>query len=96
MARLRGYAADMYLHVLDRCIEPAAASVAERMLLPGEPVPSVTDVEQVDALASLVCKSAEAVECFLAFCEQQARDLLYLCDHGAVHCLKNTARVDRR
>lgn len=78
----RGDAADMYLHVLDRCIELAAASVAERMLLPGEPVPSVSEVEQAVALASLVCKSAEAVKCFLAFCEQQARDLLYA--HGPV------------
>ncbi|MDA9501537.1 hypothetical protein [Bradyrhizobium sp. CCBAU 11357] len=72
----RGDAADMYLHVLDRCIELAAASVAERMLLPGEPVPSVSDVEQAVSLASLICKSADAVERFLAFCEQQAHDLL--------------------
>jgi hypothetical protein len=72
----RSDAADVYLRVLDRCIELAAASVAERMLLPGEPVPSVSDVEQAVALASLVCKSAEAVERFLAFCEQQAHDLL--------------------
>ncbi|MHC2415538.1 hypothetical protein ACVJGC_008129 [Bradyrhizobium diazoefficiens] len=78
----RGDAADAYLHVLDRCIELAAASVAERMLLPGEPVPSVSDVEQAVALATLVCKSAEAVERFLAFCEQQARDLLY--PHGPI------------
>ncbi|MHC2627070.1 hypothetical protein ACVIW2_009102 [Bradyrhizobium huanghuaihaiense] len=72
----RGDAADIYLHAHDRCIELAAASVAERMLLAGEPVPSVSDVEQAVALASLVCKSAEAVERFLAFAEQQARDLL--------------------
>ncbi|WP_162496258.1 hypothetical protein [Bradyrhizobium canariense] len=32
--------------------------------------------EQAVALASLVCKSAEALERFLAFAEQQARDLL--------------------
>ncbi|MDA9410583.1 hypothetical protein [Bradyrhizobium sp. CCBAU 45384] len=78
----RGDVADMYLHVLDRCIELAAASVAERMLLPGEPAPSVSDVEQAVSLASLVCKSAEAVERFLAFCEQQAHDLLR--PHGPV------------
>ncbi|MCW1997005.1 zinc metalloprotease [Bradyrhizobium diazoefficiens] len=78
----RGDAADMYLHVLDRCIELAAASVAERMLLPGEPAPSVSDVEQAVALASLVCKSAEAAERFLAFCEQQAHDLLR--PHGPI------------
>lgn len=78
----RGDVADIYLHVLDRCIELAAASVVERMLLPGQPVPSVSDVEQAVALASLVCKSTEAVDRFLAFCEQQARDLLY--PHGPV------------
>lgn len=46
------------------------------MLLSGEPVPSVSDVEQAVALASLVCRSPEAGERFLAFCEQQAHDLL--------------------
>jgi hypothetical protein len=72
----RGDAADVYLHAHDRCIELVTASVAERMLLLGESAASVSDVEQAVALASLVCKSAEAVECFLAFCEQEARDLL--------------------
>ena len=71
-----GDAADIYLHALNRCIELAAASVAERMLLPGEPVPSVSDVEQAVELASLCCRSAEAVERFLALAEQQAHDLL--------------------
>lgn len=78
----RGDAADIFLHVLDRCIELAAASVAERMLLPGKPVPSVSDVEQAVALASLICNSAEAVERFLAFAEQQAHDLLH--PHGPI------------
>jgi hypothetical protein len=73
----RSDAADVYLHALNRCIELAAAAVAERMLLPGEPVPSVSDIEQAVGLASLSCKSPEAVERFLAFCEQQAHDLLY-------------------
>jgi hypothetical protein len=52
------------------------------MLLEGEPVPSVSDVEQAVGLASLVCKSAEAVGHFLAFAERQAFDLLY--PHGPV------------
>jgi hypothetical protein len=73
----RADAADVYLHALNRCIELAAASVAERMLLPGEPVPSASDVEQAVGLASLCCRSAEAVERFLAFAEQQAHDLIY-------------------
>lgn len=52
------------------------------MLLPGEPAPSVSDVEQAVALASLVCKSTEAVERFLASAEQQAHDLLR--PHGPI------------
>jgi hypothetical protein len=70
-------AADVYLHALNRCTELAAGSVAERFLLPGEPVPSVSDVEQAVALASLCCRSAEAADRFLAFAEQQAFDLLH-------------------
>jgi hypothetical protein len=90
----RGDAADIYLHVLNRCIELAAAAVAERMLLPGEPVPSVSDVEQAVGLASLCCKSAEAVERFLDFCEQQAHDLLL--PHGdVVIALSTVLRIKR-
>jgi hypothetical protein len=37
----------------------------------------ISDVEQAVGLASLVCKSAEAVEHFLRFAEQQAHDLLF-------------------
>ncbi len=73
----RGDVAEIYSHVVTRCTELAAGAVAERMLLPGEPVPSVSDVEQAVVLASLVCKSAEAVERFLGFAEQQAHDLLF-------------------
>jgi len=72
----RGDAADVYLHALNRCIELAAASVAERMLLPGEPVPSVSDVEQAVGLASLCCRSPEAAERFIRLCETMADDLL--------------------
>ncbi|AND92607.1 MULTISPECIES: hypothetical protein [Bradyrhizobium] len=45
-------------------------------------MPSVSDVEQAVALATLVCKSAQAVERFLSFCEQQAHDLLR--PHGPI------------
>jgi hypothetical protein len=90
----RSDAADVHLHALNRCIELVAASVAERMLLPGEPVPSVSDVEQAVGLASLCCKSAEAVERFLAFCEQQAHDLLF--PHGDIEiALSTLLRIKR-
>ncbi|QQO33198.1 hypothetical protein JJC00_32470 [Bradyrhizobium diazoefficiens] len=90
----RGNAADVYLHAHDRCVELVAASVAERMLLPGEAVSSVSDVEQAVALTSLVCKSAEAVERFLAFAEQQARDLLR--SHGHIIMALSIALKIRR
>ncbi|MCK1607250.1 hypothetical protein IVB02_39235 [Bradyrhizobium sp. 166] len=69
-------AADIYLHALNRCIELVAASVAERMLLDGEPVPSVSDVEHAMKYASLVCKSPEAADRFVRLCEAMADDLL--------------------
>ncbi|UPK39075.1 hypothetical protein IVB18_18665 [Bradyrhizobium sp. 186] len=72
----RDAAADVYLHVLNRCIELVAASVAERMLLDGEPVPSVSDIEHTIKYASMICRSAEAVERFIRLCETMADDLL--------------------
>jgi hypothetical protein len=72
----RGDAADVYMHALNRCIELVAASVAERMLLEGEPVPSVSDVEHTIKYASLVCRSPEAAERFIRLCETMADDLL--------------------
>jgi hypothetical protein len=72
----RSDAADVYLHALNRCIELAAASVAERMLLEGEPVPSVSDAEHTIKYASLVCRSPEAADRFIRLCETMADDLL--------------------
>jgi hypothetical protein len=72
----RSDAADVYLHALNCCIELAAASVAERMLLEGEPVPSVSDVEHTIKYASLVCQSLEAAQRFIRLCETMADDLL--------------------
>jgi hypothetical protein len=72
----RSDAADVYLHALNCCIELVAASVAERMLLAGEPVPSVSDVEHTIKYALLVCRSPEAVKKFIGLCETMADDLL--------------------
>jgi hypothetical protein len=72
----RADTADIYLHALNRCIELVAASVAERMLLEGEPVPSVSDVEHSIKYASCVCRSSEAAERFVRLCEAMADDLL--------------------
>jgi hypothetical protein len=72
----RADAADVYLHALNRCIELTAAGVAESMLLPGEPVPSISDLEHSIKYAQLVCKSPNAVESFITLAEQMADDLL--------------------
>jgi hypothetical protein len=72
----RGEAAYIYLHALNRCIELAAAASAERMLLPGDPVPSVCDIEHTIKYASLVCRSPEAAAKFISLAEQMADDLL--------------------
>jgi hypothetical protein len=90
----RGDVAEIYAHVATRCTELAAGAVAERILLEGEPAPSVSDVEQAVGLASLCCRSAEAVDRFLAFCEQQAHDLLY--PHGPVIIALSVALKIRR
>jgi hypothetical protein len=64
------------LHALNRCIELAAAASTERMLLPGDPAPSVSDIEHTIQYASLVCRSPEAAEKFISPAEQMADDLL--------------------
>jgi hypothetical protein len=46
------------------------------MLLPGDPVPSVSDVEHTIQYASLVCRTPEAAEKFISLAEQMADDLL--------------------
>ena len=71
-----GDVADVYLYSLNRCIELTAAAVAARMLLPGEPMPSVGDIGHSAKFASLVCKSPEAVEKLIKLAEQMADDLL--------------------
>lgn len=78
----RADAADVYLHALNRCIELTAAGVAEGMFLPGDAVPSVSDVEHTIQYASLVCRSPEAAEKFINLAEAMAEDLLR--PYGAV------------
>ena len=90
----RSDAADVYLHALNRCIELVAASVAERMLLEGEPVPSVSDVEHTIKYASLVCRSPEAAQRFIRLCETMADDLLR--PHGHVLMALSTVLRIRR
>ncbi|MCG2633217.1 hypothetical protein L6654_42655 [Bradyrhizobium sp. WYCCWR 13023] len=65
----RGDAAIVFQHAMDRTVELVAAGVAERMFLDGEPVPSVSDVEQWVAYALLVASSPDAADRFIATCE---------------------------
>jgi hypothetical protein len=90
----RADAADVVLHALNRTVELVAAGVAERLLLPGEPIPSASDVEHSLKYAMLVCKSPEAVERFIALAEQMAEDLLR--PYGHVLIVLSTALEIRR
>jgi hypothetical protein len=67
-----------------QCIELAAAASAERMLLPGDPVPSFSDVEHTIQYASLVCHSPGAAEKFISLAEQMADDLLRPYGHAII------------
>jgi hypothetical protein len=72
----RSDVADVFQSVLDACTELMAGEVAEKMLLEGPAAFASDDRRQVGELAALICKSPRAVEAFIAFCEQQAADLL--------------------
>jgi hypothetical protein len=68
-------ASDIFGHVRDQCIEFLAGRAAERILLDGEPIEPVDDL-QARELAMLICSSEEAIETFIAHCDVAARDLL--------------------
>ncbi|MFG3595531.1 hypothetical protein [Bradyrhizobium sp. RDI18] len=67
--------ADVFQSVLDACTELMAGEVGEGMFF-DEPCFASDDRRQAIELASLVCRSPEAIEQFLSFCERQAFDLL--------------------
>jgi hypothetical protein len=67
--------ADVFQSVLDAVTELMAGEVGERMFF-DDPVFASDDRRQAIELASLVCRSSEAVDRFLSFCERQAFDLL--------------------
>jgi hypothetical protein len=67
--------ADVVQSVLDAVTELMAGEVGERLVL-GSANPASDDRRQARELASLICKSEAATDRFIAFCEQQAADLL--------------------
>jgi len=67
--------ADVFQSVADACTELLAGEVGEGMLF-DEPCFASDDRRQAIELAALVCRSPEAVDRFLSFCERQAFDLL--------------------
>jgi hypothetical protein len=71
----RASKADVFQSVLDACTELMAGEIGEGMFFE-PPCFASDDRRQAIELASLVCRSAEAVEQFLVFCERQAFDLL--------------------
>lgn len=52
-----------------------AGEVGERLVL-GDASPALDDRRQARELAGLICKSEAGVNRFIAFCEQQAADML--------------------
>jgi hypothetical protein len=66
---------DVFQSVLDACTELMAGEIGEGMFF-DEPYFASDDRRQAIELASLVCRSPEAIEQFLRFCERQALDLL--------------------
>jgi hypothetical protein len=67
--------ADVFQSVLDAVTELMAGEVGEGMFF-DEPCFASDDRRQAMELASLICRSSEAVDHFLRFCERQALDLL--------------------
>jgi hypothetical protein len=66
----------VFQSVADAGTELMAGIVAEKMLLEGEPSSGSDDLRQATELASLICKSPQAIMAFIQFCERQAFDLL--------------------
>jgi hypothetical protein len=66
---------DVVQSVFDACAELLAGEVGERLVL-GSADPARDDRRQARELASLICKSEAGVNRFIAFCEQQAADML--------------------
>lgn len=66
---------DVVQSVLDTVTELMAGEVGERLVL-GSAEPARDDRRQARELASLIAKSEASVDRFIAFCEQQAADML--------------------
>jgi hypothetical protein len=77
----RNSAADIFLHVHNRCTELVAGSVGEALFLPGLPWDAVDDRARERALASLICSSPEAAKAFIDFCAIEAAALLRPREH---------------
>jgi hypothetical protein len=73
----RAKVSDVFSSVHAKCIEYAAAKVAEKMLLDGEPSSAADDRRQARELAALICSSEKSIESFLDHCEIAAHDLLF-------------------
>jgi hypothetical protein len=66
---------DIFQSVFDAVTEPMAEEAAEG-LLQGDAIFASDDRRQAKELAALICASSQAIDAFIAFCLQQARDLL--------------------
>jgi hypothetical protein len=90
----RGGVSDVFQSLLDQCIITMAGEVGERMLLPDEPQPALSDRRQAATLAGLICQSPRAVEQLIALAETMANDLLR--PYGYIGIVLSTALRIRR
>jgi len=90
----RASVADIFQSVLDQCVASLAGETMERLLLDSQPQRAGSDRRQAAELASLICKSPEAVEQLISLAEIMAEDLLR--PYGLVAIVLTTALKIRR
>jgi hypothetical protein len=71
-----GDVADIVQHSLDRLTEIVAGSLAEELLLSGDPWPAQHDRAQAQSFSGLICTSPESAAAFIRLAEAMCRDLL--------------------
>jgi hypothetical protein len=86
--------ANIYMHSLNRLTEIVAGTLAEKLLVPGEPWPAEHDKAQAESFANLICMSPESAAAFIALAKSMCAD--FLKPHlGIVTTLAEALRIER-
>jgi hypothetical protein len=72
----RANVADVFASTYHQCIEFVSGRIGQEMFGDGSTSGAADDYRQARELAALFCKSAPAIDTFIAHCEAAARDLL--------------------